>query len=199
MAEFDNGLTDAQEERLEMLAEEAGEVVQCCMKILRHGYNSVGYNNRGDLERELKELWTVYERMAYYEELGRINFNNIGDVWKKKLPFTHYQSGDVPVNHPPVDIPKDVYFHDGNFYSMVHGDEMSLEFSHRWKSRAGEFPVLVGYLTSPEGQSPAWNAGWKDFFKHKNVCGFPIVRKDLHEEWLKGHRAAREANRDKSR
>lgn len=98
---FNNGLTDAQEERLKMLAEEAGEIVQCCMKILRHGYNSVGYNNKSDLERELKEFWTVYERMAYQSDLCRLNFHDVGDVWKKKLPFTHYQPETIPVNHPP--------------------------------------------------------------------------------------------------
>ncbi len=106
MDTFDNGLTDAQEERLKMLAEEAGEIVQCCMKILRHGYNSVGYNNKSDLERELKELWTIYERMAYYSELGRLNFHDVGDVWKNKLPFTHYQPETIPVNHPP-DVPSE--------------------------------------------------------------------------------------------
>ena len=35
-----NGLTDAQAERLAMLAEECGEVVQVVGKTLRHGYDS---------------------------------------------------------------------------------------------------------------------------------------------------------------
>lgn len=106
MAEYAN-LSEPQRERLEMLAEEAGEIVQSCMKILRHGYSSFNphdpkkLSNQENLEGELKELWTIYERMAYHSDLQRLNFHDIGDVWKKKLPWTHHQTGSVPVNHPP--------------------------------------------------------------------------------------------------
>jgi NTP pyrophosphatase (non-canonical NTP hydrolase) len=37
---FSNELTDAQVERLAILAEECGEVIQVVGKVLRHGYNS---------------------------------------------------------------------------------------------------------------------------------------------------------------
>lgn len=57
-----NGLTPAEAERLAMLAEEAGEVVQACMKILRHGYenfnpdNPSAGTNRKMLAREIGNL-----------------------------------------------------------------------------------------------------------------------------------------------
>lgn len=153
MAEFDNGLTDAQEERLKMLAEEAGEIVQCCMKILRHGYNSVGYNNKSDLEKELKELWTIYERMAYNGELGRLNFTDVGGVWKNKLPYTHYQNYSIPVNHPPEKpaIPTGVYFSNGNFYLIRDRVGMGNAFYHRWKDRRAEFPGEPPLNVHPRG------------------------------------------------
>lgn len=99
-------LTNAQRERVEMLAEEASEVVKCCTKILRHGYNShnpddIGAgDNRRMLEKELLDLWAVYERMAFYDDLSRLNFACIGDIWQKKLRYTYHQDMDGPANHP---------------------------------------------------------------------------------------------------
>ena len=40
MSDHFNGLTPAEAERLAMLAEECGEVIQMVGKILRHGYDS---------------------------------------------------------------------------------------------------------------------------------------------------------------
>jgi hypothetical protein len=98
-------LTRAQRERLEMLAEEASEVVKACTKILRHGYGS--YNpdssnstaNKADLEHELKDLWAVYERMADYGELSQINFYDSAETWARKLKWTHHQP---EFNHPTL-------------------------------------------------------------------------------------------------
>lgn len=53
-------LTPAEAERLEMLAEEASEIAQECMKILRHGYGS--YHPR-DPDR-------VVNRMRLMSEIG---------------------------------------------------------------------------------------------------------------------------------
>jgi len=57
---FSNGLTPAQAERLALLAEECGEVVQAIGKVLRHGYESThpdgGPTNRENLERECGDL-----------------------------------------------------------------------------------------------------------------------------------------------
>jgi hypothetical protein len=55
-----NGLTEAEAERLALLAEEAAEVVQAVGKILRHGYEST--NPDGDPE--------MTNRMALAKECG---------------------------------------------------------------------------------------------------------------------------------
>jgi hypothetical protein len=76
---FSNGLSPAEAERLAMLAEEAGEVVQACMKVLRHGYGS--YNpdrpedgdNRVQLAREIgnfDHITTVMFDCGDYEMVG---------------------------------------------------------------------------------------------------------------------------------
>lgn len=66
MSAFDNGLIPAEAERLAILAEECGEVIQVVGKILRHGYPShnpndpKGISNRGLLAKELGDLdWIV--------------------------------------------------------------------------------------------------------------------------------------------
>lgn len=58
MTEHFNGLTEAQAERLAVLIEECGEVVQIACKILRHGYESChplafSGSNREELEKEI--------------------------------------------------------------------------------------------------------------------------------------------------
>lgn len=100
------GLTDAQRERLEMLAEEASEVVKACTKILRHGYYShnpdvPGHASNGDdLEHELMDLWCVAERMMDYHDIKRLNFFDSAKRWLKKLKYTHHQP---PLNHPTLE------------------------------------------------------------------------------------------------
>lgn len=91
-------LTPAQAERLQMLAEEASEVIKVCMKILRHGYAShhpgrPKVDNRHLLILELMDFWTVYERMAAHNELPALNFYGTIDNWKRRLPYTHHQEG----------------------------------------------------------------------------------------------------------
>jgi hypothetical protein len=99
---------DAERERLDMLAEEAAEVIKCISKIKRHGYGN--YNpddrnagtNRMMLERELMDFWSIYERMAYWGEVSPLHFNKAGDIWQRKLKYTYFQPDRVPVNHPPL-------------------------------------------------------------------------------------------------
>lgn len=63
MTEHFNRLTPAQDERLALLSEECGEVIQAIGKIQRHGYHSwnpevVGtHTNKEDLERELGHVF----------------------------------------------------------------------------------------------------------------------------------------------
>lgn len=107
MAQF-AGLTEDQRERLEMLAEEAAEVVKACTKILRHGFNSHNpddpnhRNNRHDLEQELLDLWCVAERMMDYGDIRRLDFFLSAHRWQKKRRYTHHQPGFA---HPS--LPKD--------------------------------------------------------------------------------------------
>jgi hypothetical protein len=60
MTEHFNKLTPAQAERLALLAEECGEVIQVVGKILRHGFDSThpegGRTNRQWLEKELGDV-----------------------------------------------------------------------------------------------------------------------------------------------
>lgn len=63
-----NKLTDGQDERLSLLLEEMGEVIQCIGKIQRHGYDSYnplvsGPNNREALERELGDVQAAMKLM----------------------------------------------------------------------------------------------------------------------------------------
>jgi NTP pyrophosphatase (non-canonical NTP hydrolase) len=92
-----NGLTNAEAERLAMLAEEAGEIIQAVGKILRHGYQSThpldlhGPNNRDMLQEEIKELVAIASHM---DECGDILFaisTPFHNHWKKKLKYTHHQ------------------------------------------------------------------------------------------------------------
>jgi NTP pyrophosphatase (non-canonical NTP hydrolase) len=65
---FDNKLSEAELERLAMLAEECGEVVQMVGKVIRHGYQSShpdgGLWNRALLHKELADVIAVYELMV---------------------------------------------------------------------------------------------------------------------------------------
>lgn len=91
-------LTEAEIERLAMLAEEAGEIVQIVGKILRHGYDSrhpddlSGPDNREMLERELGDLAAVQELMSRDKDVSLLQ---IDDMRRRKLGriynYTHHQ------------------------------------------------------------------------------------------------------------
>lgn len=89
-------LSVAEAERLEMLAEEASEVAQVAMKILRHGYESYHpdspeVTNRMLLEDEVCDLMAV--RLAMYRK-GDIKVTGTVttmDRWGRKLKYTHHQ------------------------------------------------------------------------------------------------------------
>lgn len=58
-----NGMTPAEAERLHLLMEECGEVIQAAAKVLRHGYEGfnplleVPIRNRDVLAAEMGDLW----------------------------------------------------------------------------------------------------------------------------------------------
>lgn len=71
-----NGLSEAEQERLVKLIEEASEIIHIGSKILRHGYNSknpyepIGYTNRELLEKEIADFSYASARMAEHEDIS---------------------------------------------------------------------------------------------------------------------------------
>lgn len=92
MTEHFNKLTPSEDERLAKLCEEAAEVVQIGMKIMRHGYGSHNPdkpedgNNRAQLERELRDL---YKAATFMFERGDIHEYPIMMVGVQK--YMHHQ------------------------------------------------------------------------------------------------------------
>jgi NTP pyrophosphatase (non-canonical NTP hydrolase) len=98
-----NGLTPAELERLAILAEEAGEIVQAVNKIIRHGYESYNPNipgaptNREDLEREIGDFTAALQSLV---NQGDLNPDNIEMYRKEKVKrvwvYLHHQP--LPTN-----------------------------------------------------------------------------------------------------
>ncbi|MEG3086202.1 hypothetical protein [Sphingomonas sp. PB4P5] len=97
MTEGFNGLSAAEAERLAMLAEEAGEIIQAVGKVLRHGYASThpdgGPDNRAMLSREVRDLFAVAEAMGFVGDIAGPGLDNLA-TWERKLRYTHHQ-GDA--------------------------------------------------------------------------------------------------------
>ena len=90
-----NQLTPAEAERLAMLAEECGEVIQIVGKILRHGYDSYHpvnprVTNRDLLAKELRDVNAVLLAMGQ-SELQDYSVQDVLGVWERKLQYTHHQ------------------------------------------------------------------------------------------------------------
>ena len=74
-----NGLTPAEAERLALLAEEAGEMIQAIGKVLRHGYDRYNtllpstspsnVSNRVSLERECADVLHAMKRLCEARDL----------------------------------------------------------------------------------------------------------------------------------
>jgi NTP pyrophosphatase (non-canonical NTP hydrolase) len=95
------GLTQAEIERLAILAEECGEVVQAVGKVLRHGWESQspygGKPNRVSLERELGNVRAIVNLML---DSGDVRLGEV-QTWQraKKLglgKWTHHQADSMP-------------------------------------------------------------------------------------------------------
>lgn len=94
MTEHFNRLTPAEAERLAMLAEEAGEIVQVVGKILRHGYESYHPANPTETNRDLLAN-EVCDFLAVIQMMDA-DFNVGGGLEPdaaiaKKLRFAHHQ------------------------------------------------------------------------------------------------------------
>lgn len=102
MTEHFSGLTEAEQERLAILIEECGEVVQAACKVLRHGYESDNHGdlpetNRRALERELGDLSHAARRM---QEAGDLDAETIrareSSKQQRILPYLHHQDSVTP-------------------------------------------------------------------------------------------------------
>ena len=99
MTEHFNKLTPAEAERLAMLSEEAGEIVQIVGKILRHGYESFNpydekkITNRWLLQTELNDLAAIVYGMQKSADISVMVMDNYNrkDNWDRKLKYTHHQ------------------------------------------------------------------------------------------------------------
>jgi hypothetical protein len=106
MTKHFNELTEAEQERLSILAEECAEVIHVVCKILRHGYESTNprattdpeETNREMLQREIGDLFHAYDRMrdasdvinAEIEERRRSKPDSI-------LRYLHHQPSVRPI------------------------------------------------------------------------------------------------------
>lgn len=92
-----NNLSAAQDERLAMLAEEAGEIVMAVGKIMRHGYDSYhpdhpNSTNVLELEKEIGDLMAVVREMAKRGDIDPARVAKHTDAkWAKALKWTHHQ------------------------------------------------------------------------------------------------------------
>jgi hypothetical protein len=91
-------MTPEEAERLEMLAEEAAEVIFIIMKTLRHGYESFHpdnpeITNRQMLEEEIGDFLGILGQMELKEDVQAINVAfHKQKKWNKSLKYTHHQS-----------------------------------------------------------------------------------------------------------
>lgn len=97
-----NRLSNAEAERLTMLAEEAGEIVQAVGKILRHGYASchpdnenADRDNRADLEKEIGDLIGIALAMVKADDLQQSSIDAAAGLkWIRAKPYTHHQDDE---------------------------------------------------------------------------------------------------------
>jgi len=79
-------LTPTEIERLAIVAEEAGEVVQSIGKILRFGWSNGQHDNRQQLEEELGDIAAAVDLMA---DAGIIRLEKIDEATQAKLSVIH--------------------------------------------------------------------------------------------------------------
>ena len=97
-----NELSLAQEERLYLLIEECGEVIQAASKILRHGYNSYhpdhpSRTNKDDLINELHDLLATIEILEDAKDVVNLG-DDTAQAINKKIRWTHYQKDSYMTN-----------------------------------------------------------------------------------------------------
>lgn len=97
-----NNLSEAQLERLAILAEECAEVQQVIMKIIRHG--NLSYNpsdpdqteNAQLLNRELGDLHCILDLMAKNEDIDEFTILGYRDDKKRKInKYLHHNTVEL--------------------------------------------------------------------------------------------------------
>ena len=94
-----NGLTPGEHERLALLAEECGEVIQAIGKIMRHGYESRhpdgGPTNRESLEREIGHVEAAKTLLSKADDIRPLEVasHTLTKLRTVKL-YLHHQEGD---------------------------------------------------------------------------------------------------------
>lgn len=102
MSDHFNKLTPAEAERLAMLAEECGEVIQVIGKILRHGYDSyhpdqaatpphLRFTNRQALAQELCDVLGVASAICRWDHVRGTSLQDASLAWGNKLRYAHHQ------------------------------------------------------------------------------------------------------------
>jgi len=95
-----NNLSEAQEERLYLLAEEMGEAIQSIGKILRHGYSSRhpegGVDNKENLEIELGDVLFSMDLLHMRKDIDKSEVVRWANIKSKNVkPYLHHQGDDV--------------------------------------------------------------------------------------------------------
>lgn len=97
-----NGLNPAEAERLALLAEECGEVIQMIGKVLRHGYESChpngGETNREELQREIGDIKYVVDLMIINEDILEETVKHYSR--SKETTFWKYQHHQINKVYP---------------------------------------------------------------------------------------------------
>ena len=108
MSEHFNGLTPAEAERLAILAEECGEVMQAIGKVLRHGYEDYSpydvthTTNRVKLENECGDLAGILHIMAVRGDVRPAAVEAMREAKIAKLPrWTHHQPDSLALVSEP--------------------------------------------------------------------------------------------------
>ena len=102
MPEHHNKLTPAEAERLAILAEECGEVIQMVGKILRHGYEDFSpfdetkTPNRVNLANECGNVLCIIGVLEESEDIeSRIVTSSMADKIDKLPRWTHHQPDSI--------------------------------------------------------------------------------------------------------
>jgi NTP pyrophosphatase (non-canonical NTP hydrolase) len=93
-----NQLTAAEAERLDMLQEEAAEVIRAVAKIKRHGWasynpdNEAAGTNRRQLISEMTDFRAVWVAMVDAGDIDpEVTTADVENAWQRKLRYSHHQ------------------------------------------------------------------------------------------------------------